>query len=241
MSKAPRQTKRHPAEFVRSTFAHDRLAEFATKDGLEKQTGHRVKDWALVVAKELLDNALDGAEKIAVAPIIDVTVDSKRHLITIADNGSGIDPDTVKRITDFRFSVSDKAAYVSPTRGAQGNALSTILAMPFVLDPQRGETIIESRGCRHSITFSADPITKVPEVAVQTKSGSVKNGTRVSLQLASSLSAVRDDFFSFVQSYRYLNPHLTLRLSWDKRRPDSIAAIDRDWTKWTPGSAIPAH
>ena len=34
--------------------------------------------------------------------------------------------------------VSSREAYVSPTRGAQGNALKTIVAMPFVLDGERG-------------------------------------------------------------------------------------------------------
>jgi hypothetical protein len=53
--------------------------------------------------------------------------------------------------------VASREAYVSPTRGAQGDALKTLLAMPFALDGERGETAIESRGIAHRIRFSVDP------------------------------------------------------------------------------------
>ena len=49
---------------------------------------------------------------------------------------------------------------MSPTRGAQGNALKTILAMGYVLDRKIGSegeaagvTIIETRGIAHRIEF----------------------------------------------------------------------------------------
>jgi hypothetical protein len=37
-------------------------------------------------------------------------------------------------LSDYTIRVSSREAYVSPTRGAQGNALKTILAMGYVLD-----------------------------------------------------------------------------------------------------------
>ena len=51
-------------------------------------------------------------------------------------------PATVADILDFSIRVSSREAYVAPTRGAQGNALKTILAMPFVLDGERGRVEI---------------------------------------------------------------------------------------------------
>ena len=63
--------------------------------------------------------------------------------------------------------VSSREAYVSPTRGAQGNALKTILAMPFVLSGgERGSVeIIAARGMRHRIDFAVDQIRQTPAIA----------------------------------------------------------------------------
>ena len=74
-------------EFTRTTFAAPRIAEFAELAGLEKQTGHRKEQWAQVVAKELIDNALDAAESVGIAPVIDVAVDTRKGTITVKDNG----------------------------------------------------------------------------------------------------------------------------------------------------------
>ena len=63
-------------------------------------------------------------------------------------------------ILDFAVRVSSREAYASPTRGAQGNALKTIVAMPFALDGTKGETLIESQGTAHRISFGVDQFGK---------------------------------------------------------------------------------
>jgi DNA topoisomerase VI subunit B len=60
---------------ARKTFRVSRLAEFASVAELTKQTGHPVKDWPLVIVKELADNALDAAEEAGTAPSIKIVVD----------------------------------------------------------------------------------------------------------------------------------------------------------------------
>jgi hypothetical protein len=65
-------------------------------------------------------------------------------------------PKTIDDILDYTVRVSSREAYMSPTRGAQGNALKTIVAMGFALDGKHGETIIESKGISHRIDFSID-------------------------------------------------------------------------------------
>ena len=70
--------------------------------------------------------------------------------ILVSDNGPGLPASTIEGVLDFSIRVSSREAYVSPTRGAQGNALKTIVAMPFVLsDGERGEVEIAARGERH--------------------------------------------------------------------------------------------
>ena len=48
---------------TRKTFSISRLAEFVSESELVKQIGHPVRDWPLVIVKELVDNALDEAEE----------------------------------------------------------------------------------------------------------------------------------------------------------------------------------
>ena len=91
-----------------------------------------------------------------------VTKDS----ITVADRGPGIAPATVEWLVDYSSRTTSRAAYVSPSRGAQGNALQTILAMPFALsEGQQGEVLIESQGVAHKIRFAIDSVRQTPDVS----------------------------------------------------------------------------
>jgi hypothetical protein len=147
MGAADPRTARKPAPVLeRTTFKTSRLAEFCSQRELIAQTGHQVRDWPLVILKELTDNAIDICEEKEIA----VKVSTKTGTITIADNGPGIPPQTVADVLDFSVRVSSREAYVSPTRGAQDNALKTLLAMGFALDsnePRPGHWRRSRSGC----------------------------------------------------------------------------------------------
>ena len=143
------------------------------------QTGHRREVWPLVILKELVDNSIDACEEAGIAPEIIVTVD--RSGITVADNGPGLPAKTIKGVIDFSVRVSSREAYVSPTRGAQGNALKTLVAMPFVLHGERGRVEIETGGRRHVIDFRVDRIRQEPVVSLTPETSDVKKGTVVRL------------------------------------------------------------
>ncbi len=149
------------AQLQRATFRTSRLLDFCSRKELIAQTGHRPEDWPLVVLKELIDNALDACEEAGVAPTIEVRIDGDG--ITVSDNGPGIPPDTIEGVLDFSIRVSSREAYVAPDRGAQGNALKTIVAMLFVLDGERG-FIEVAAGVRHRITFTVDAIRQEPVI-----------------------------------------------------------------------------
>jgi DNA topoisomerase VI subunit B len=147
-----------------------------------------VWEWPLVILKELNDNALDAAEEAEIALVISIAV--KGDSITVADNGSGIPADTIKGILDYAIRVSSREAYVSPTRGAQGNALKTILPMAYVLNERLeacGETIIEARGTAHHIRFSVDHIKQEPKIEYTTKPSRVVDGTSDCPTMANSI------------------------------------------------------
>ena len=109
--------------------------------------------------------------------------------IVVEDNAGGIKTSTIKSILDYTIRVSSREAYVSPTRGAQGNALKTILAMGYVLDRERqggnaeavGVTIIETRGIEHRIEFRVDHVNNEPRIAHTTSPSPVKIGSRITI------------------------------------------------------------
>ena len=137
----------NPPETSADHLRDPRLLDFASIKELTAQTGHGPGDWPLVILKEGFDNALDAAEEAGIAAAISVMVE--KNGVTIRDNGPGIPATTIERLLDFAVRVSSREAYVSPTRGAQGNAFKTILAMPFVLDEEKGKVEIAAHGERH--------------------------------------------------------------------------------------------
>jgi DNA topoisomerase VI subunit B len=137
--------------------------DFFSEKELVTQTGHSIAEWPLVIVKELIDNALDACEEADTTPVIDVAADACG--IIVADNGPGIPEATLKGAMDFSVRTSNREAYVSPCRrGAQGNALKTLLPMPWVVDPEHGKLIITAHAKRHVITCGADPISQRPVI-----------------------------------------------------------------------------
>ena len=232
---------------ARLVFTTSRLAEFCSKRELINQTGHDSEDWPLVVLKELTDNALDAAEEAGVAPVImiDVTDDG----IAVTDNGPGIARDTIANILDYNTRTSSREAYCSPTRGSQGNALKTLLAMPFALDGERGETTIESHSVAHQVAFSIDPIRQEPRIVRVCEGSLVKSGTRIVVSWPISASSILDyaqaDFLRIAEDYTWINPHLTLTVKWDRDGCDpvqwTVPATDPAWRKWRPSDPTSPH
>jgi hypothetical protein len=64
--------------------------------------------------------------------------------------------------------------------------------MPFTLDGQRGETIIESKGVLHRIGFSIDRIRQEPRIGRVCETSPVKTGTRVIVKWGYSASSILD-------------------------------------------------
>jgi Histidine kinase-, DNA gyrase B-, and HSP90-like ATPase len=214
------------AKLTRETFSTSRLLEFCSRKELINQTGHGVEEWPLVILKELIDNALDACEDAEVAPHITVTVRSGH--IVVADNGPGIGTDVVQKILDYNVRVSSREAYVSPTRGAQGNALKTVLAMPFALNGTRGETLIEARCVAHRITFAVDHVRQEPKIEHAQEASIVRNGTQITAPWPVSARSKPDDvkqgFLQIAQGFGWLNPHLMLEVDWEGEPPPTSSS-----------------
>jgi DNA topoisomerase VI subunit B len=234
---------------TRTTFSTSRLLEFCSRKELVAQTGHEPDAWPLVIIKELIDNGMDAAEEAGIAPVIRVTV--ARGRIRVRDNGPGIPPETVASILDFTTRTSSREAYVAPDRGRQGNALKTVIAMPFALSGEEGGVQITARGIQHEITFRVDRIAQQPVIDHQQHKldeASVRTGTAVTVHWPESSWSDLEDanrhFLPLVQRFTDLNPHLSLCATWVDdwcREQWAYEAVDPAWTKWTPSSPTSPH
>lgn len=204
------------ATLTRQTFQTSRLLEYFSKKELTLQTGHEPERWPDVVLKELLDNALDACEEANVLPEIVIT--GGRDSLTVEDNGPGLPAKVIKGVLNYSVRTSSKDCYISPSRGAQGNALKTVLAIPYVLSGcVRGDLTITSRGQQHGIQVTVDEIAQQPVIRDDVSpDGAVKTGTRLLMRwpdsACSQLETAAPRFLQMVETYSLFNPHATFRV-----------------------------
>ena len=79
-----------------TVFTTDRLLEFTSVNELSKLVGYTPPGWPVIAVKELIDNALDAAEDVNLAPAIGVYISTTDRTITVKDLGPGIVPDVVE-------------------------------------------------------------------------------------------------------------------------------------------------
>jgi hypothetical protein len=195
----------------RPMFEFSRAAEYFGVRGLQAMTGQPSTRFADVILKELLDNGLDAAEGLQVAP--NLTIDVRHHAgllrISVEDNGSGIKPDTVELILNFQTVTSDKAAHRTPTRGLQGNAWKTIVGIPPALGCP-APIVIEAHATRHVVRAWIDPAGEVrvehPKEAIP-----ARTGTRVTVPLPTEGCS---DFApeEWARACSLFNPHATVQI-----------------------------
>jgi hypothetical protein len=202
-----------PRKLDRTAFTRSRAAEYFDAKELAAQTGQPISNFAMVVVKELVDNALDACETSEVAPKIGIEVaaaEGRMLRITVNDNAGGIPADVVEKTLDYSIRVSDKAAYRSPTRGAQGNALKTIVGIPHALGSPE-PVIIEGGGYRHEIRAWIDPAGELRIEPERTPSEA--SGTSVSLTLPFGGQDCKPDHWG--AAFGVFNPHTTIE--YDRR------------------------
>jgi DNA topoisomerase VI subunit B len=238
-----RRRARTPAVLKRQVFTISRLAEFCTRGGLERQTGQSAEIWPIYAAKELIDNALDNCEETRTAPSIAIELGADR--ITVSDNGSGIPAETVERLLDLGSRTSSRSHFIGPTRGAQGQALSTVFVMAHALAPGCGRAVvIEAQGLAHRVAVQIDRLSREPKLVREVSSGSVKIGTKVTVEWPESactiLEEAMEEILPLAMAYVVTNPHLDLSVRMGAKEFCS-AAVDPGWEKWRPDAPPSPH
>ena len=202
----------------RTTFEVSRASEYFDARQLSALTGVPQTEFASVCLKELVDNSLDACETAGVSPEIGIDVygDEDTLRISVMDNGPGIPPELVHKVLDYNIRVSDKAAYRSPTRGAQGNALKTVIGIPYALGARK-PLVVTARGVIHSIAPWVDPAGGVHFDYTSTPGPT--EGTTVSLIMPTRVRSEEarhgyhtHDFdpVHWARSFAAFNPHATI-------------------------------
>lgn len=225
----------------REVFETSRLQEYFTEKELRAQIGYDKEYWPIAILRELIDNALDACESANVQPTIEI--DIKDDFIIVSDNGTGIPPETVRKSLDYLKRISDKAYYISPTRGQMGNALKVIYAAPYV-DCGQGFIEITAKGFKHHIEVTHDRIAGEPKIQYEVID-LVKNGTSVKIAWENStrLLMEKPSFFTkvplakdLISGYTIFNPHTTFIFNGER-----FDCTNPEWEKWKPDMPTSAY
>ncbi len=195
----------------RVLLSQSRDREYFDISELRTMTGQSAARFPDVILKELGDNALDAAEQAGVAPtlVIQVWRRKKDLVLRIQDNGAGIKAEAVEGVLDFKSRTSDKAAYRSITRGLQGNALKTVLGIPYALG-SRQPLVVEAKGKKWVVRPHIDPA-GIAHLDPEVRDVADRGGTRWTLALplraCASLSLLR-----WARGFSLFNPHATVKL-----------------------------
>jgi len=230
--------------------------DYTTIKGLVSSTGQSQYNFDSVILKELLDNSLDACEAVGTKPEILIGYEYKDGfgVWCIADNGSGLNTDTINKIIDFSTRTSDKAAYKSPSRGAQGNAFMTILGIPCALG--KGYVLIESKGMRHKIEVKATSAIMLPtEHTTEPIPPSIGTVIKVIMKSDDDKSLNDEDNIRiWSQAFALFNPHIRVKnayfenlelsavnYNFDVKKNPVFYPINLDFKKITPADPTNAH
>lgn len=235
------------AVLQREVFSTSRLLEFFSEKELQMQIGFSREGWPIALLKELIDNSLDACESAGVRPTIEVTIDA--DAVSVRDNGPGIPADTLQRSLDFSTRTSDKAHYVSPSRGQLGNALKCLWTAGYVISGEIGSIEVHADGTRHSIEVKLDQIAQQPTIEHTKSLSFVNTGTLVRFGwegIASFLNRPLPGVFykgvsDLLSSYSALNPHASFWLMRGEAMEPGLQSYDSDFKKWTPSENTSAH
>jgi hypothetical protein len=214
---------------------------------LEKTSGRPAHEWDLYIIKELLDNALDGDERWTrdQGGAIELSIDLHYRHVPVLDirsldiaitNRAPFPVAQLPAIFDLTAYTSNKSHYNQPTRGHQGNALKTILGIPYALRREfygdyaniRKPLVIETADSSYLISFDIDERRQQVQLA-ELQPLPLKqsyNGTCIRVGIDRFIQEqprTLDEVRAWAQRFALLNPHATFH--WQVR-------IDNQQVQW---------
>jgi len=233
--------------------------DFVRLEGLQKLT-ITAHDWDLYVVKELIDNGLDAdeADPNITTPHIRVSVQyvenhlpngNERSVFIVVSNLSRFPVEQLDDLFDLDKRVSDKQYYNVPTRGAQGNALKTILGIPYALNYHYFSNyhldvdplVISYADKKALITLDIDKVNE--QITLHTEIKAVRHPeamTKIVVNIPQFFQQIprkMEDLKQFAQSFALFNPHAHFDFKFTFTQNDGTHSNDESDTFASEGDA----
>ncbi len=227
-------------------FSFNREFDFVRLDGLRRATGRPPHEWDIYSIKELVDNALDADEMLwrkdtEQHPLIHINIEyvpvprfRSQQLFVEVSNRAVFPSDILQDIFDTMWYTSRKAFIKGLTRGALGNALKTLLGIPYALrnrvagdwTPTLKPLSIRCEDKEFLPRYIVDALAQMVSVDYEIKPRKQLHGTLIRLGLdhfEQEKPRTREDIQVLAQQYRLCNPHAFF--SW------RVVINGEEWTK----------
>ena len=169
--------------------------------------------WPIYVVKELLDNAVAVLEDVNhKSPMVRVTI--TKDYIGVGENGPGISDGILDKILDFdRFGGSNRH-HKLPTRGAQGNAIMTLVGITSAWASDAAIQLYRPCGPALSLEVRLDKVRQEVEIERIEIGKPAPSEIRVPLpELPWKRSgSTFNDVMQVVRQFAWMNPHVTFMI-----------------------------
>ena len=245
-----------------TAFSLNREFDFVRLDGLRRATGRPPHEWDLYILKELLDNALDADEvewrkDVTKPPHIQICVEYipvpelKSQQLSIEVSNHAVFPvEQVPDIFDTKRYTSRKAFIKGLTRGALGNALKTLLGIPYVMHNRTAgdwklalkPLSIKSHGSEYLPRYHVNTLAQTVETTYERNNCAPVDGTSISIGLdhfGQEQPRTLSEIKTFAWQYHLCNPHAAM--SWSviigEEEWEQLYKPDPQWTNKFRGIA----
>jgi hypothetical protein len=243
-------------------YSLSREFDFVRLDGLRRSTGRPAHEWDIYIIKELVDNALDADETVwrqqpDQSPDISVQIEyisvpepASQQLFVQVQNQTLFPINKIEEIFATQRYTSRKAFFKGLTRGALGNALKTLLGIPYALrnnaagdwSPGLKPMSILCDGVEYLPRYMIDSTSQSIQFECSSKTGKNTSGTIINVGLdtfVQELPRKLADIEHLAHQYHLCNPHAhfhwTVEMNGDEWRQEFEA--NANWVDKFRGTA----
>jgi hypothetical protein len=226
-------------------YSKPRIFDYVTMEGLRRTAGRPAHEWDIYILKELLDNAIDADEAALTetdllnTPSIHVEIEylelkklKSQQLFIKVRNQAAFPIDKLRDVFDPNWYTSRKAFFKGLTRGAMGNALKTILGIPYALhyrathnwDPDLKPLRIKSSNREFQPKYIVDSTNSDLTLEIAESTTTFDSGTEFAVgidEFVQEFPRTIDEIKDIAHMYHICNPHV--KFSW------RVEISDEEW------------
>src|SRR5260370_2704221 len=216
-------------------FSLNREYDYIRMEGLSRVTGRPTHEWDLYILEELVDNGLDADEVLwqqdsSQIPWLRIHMEyipiprlRGQQLRVRVTNRSPFPVEKIEAIFDTQRYTSNKVFLKGLTRGVLGNALKTLLGIPYVLrnrfaddwQPDLKPLSIRCGTTEYLPQYIIDPRAGTIHLENEKRRSEPVPGTQISIRVddfVQEIPRTLEDIQTIAHQYRLCNPHV--RFDW---------------------------